>query len=390
VSSDTGLLHAWHPEGPKLVWQAQGAGRGYASLTLAGNHIYTLGDGPSTASDKDEYLLCFDRNGGKFVWKAKTGPAWNTGRDPKWFSSRSTPTVDGDRVYVISPYGVLVCCDTATGNERWRKDLKNDFQGQKGDSWGYSESPLVDGDLLICTPGGAATTMVALNKQSGDVVWKTVREGDRGAGHSSAVVANISGTKVYVQVTASGPMGVSAADGRLLWTYDIPQTIAVIPTPIIRGDLVFFAVGYGKGGALLRQVAGSGGAVSIAEIYPIKLNLINKHGGTVLVGDYVYGDTEDSGVPHCAELMTGQEKWKKRGSGKGSASIVSADGDLYIHYADGTMVLAKADPGDYVEKGSFKVPGSGERPSWSHPVIVDGKLYLREQDKILCYDVRAQ
>jgi outer membrane protein assembly factor BamB len=390
VSSDTGLLHSWPPDGPKLLWQSQGAGRGYASLTIAGNHIFTLGDAPSIAEDKDEYLLCFDREGGRPVWKAKTGPAWNTGRDPKWFSSRSTPTVDGDRIFVISPHGVLVSCDVATGKERWRKDLKSDFQGQKADSWGYSESPLVDGDLVICTPGGAATTMVALNKETGEVIWKTVREGDRGAGHASAVVSNIGGTKVCVQITGSGPMGVRASDGTLLWTYEIPKTIAVIPTAIVRGDLVFFAVGYGTGGALLRQAAADGGNVTVAEIYPLKNSLVNKHGGTVLVGDYVYGDTDSSGVPHCADLMTGQEKWKKRGSGKGSAAMISADGDLYIQFEDGTMVLAKADSADYVEAGSFKVPGSGERPSWAHPVIVDGRLYLREQDKILCYDIRAQ
>ena len=232
--------------------------------------------------------------------------------------------------------------------------------------------------------------MIALNKLTGDVVWKAVREEDRGAGHSSIVVSNIAGTKVYVQLTANGPLGVRAGDGQILWTYPMNKVTAVIPTPIIRDNLVFFAVGYGTGGgALLRQVAGQNGAVAIEEVYPLNFALVNKHGGSVLVGDFVYADTDDGGFPHCADLMTGEIKWKKRGSGKGSVSIIGADGCLYLHYADGTMVLAKADPADYVETSSFKVPGSGERPSWSHPVIVDGRLYLREQDKLLCYDIRA-
>jgi outer membrane protein assembly factor BamB len=388
VSSDAGLLHAWPAGGPKLIWESQGAGRGYSSLAVAGPYIFTLGDAPSTAEDKDEYLLCFDRDSGKQLWKTKTGLAW-TADNPNWHGARSTPTADGALIYVVTPHGELVCCDTASGEERWRKNLKNDFQGNKGDKWGYSESPLIDGDLLICTPGGSTTTMVALNKVTGDVIWKTAREGDRGAGHSSAVVSNISGTNVYVQITASGPLGVRASDGQLLWSYPIEQTICVIPTPIIRDDLIFFAVGYKRGGALLRQVSGQNGAVMIEEIYPLKIELTNKHGGTVLVGDYVYGDSDDGGVPHCADLMTGETKWKKRGSGSGSASIISADGDLYVRFADGTMALAKAGADDYVETGSFKVPGSGERPSWAHPVIVDGRLYLREQDKLLCYDLRA-
>jgi outer membrane protein assembly factor BamB len=389
VSSDAGLLQAWPAEGPKLVWETQGGGRGYSSLAIAGHQIYTLGDGPSTAEDKDEYLLCFNRDSGAPLWKAKTGPAWNSGQS-NWQGSRSTPTVDGDRVYVISPHGELVCCDTSSGQERWRKSLKNDFQGKKGDNWGYSESPLVDGDLLVCTPGGETTTMVALNKLTGEVVWKVARKEDRGAGHSSIVVSNISGTKIYVQLTANGPLGVRASDGQILWTFPMNKVTAVIPTPIVRDNLVFYAVGYGTGGGtLIRQIAGQNGAVTIEQVNPLNSALVNKHGGTVLVGDYVYGDTDDGGIPHCAELMTGKKMWQKRGSGKGSTSIISADGCLYLHYADGTMALAKADPTDYVETGSFKVPGSGERPSWSHPVIVDGRLYLREQDKLLCYDLRA-
>jgi outer membrane protein assembly factor BamB len=388
VSKESGLLRKWPSGGPPLVWKMRGAGRGYADLTVVGERIYTLGDGPSTADDKNEYLVCFERATGKPLWKTKTGDPWTSGQ-PNWRSSRSTPTVDGALVAVLTPHGELVCCDSASGKELWRKSLPDEFGGKKADNWGYSESPLIDGDHLVCTPGGDKATMVALNKQTGELAWKAVRPGDRGAGHSSIVVSEIVGTKVYVQMTGGGALGVRASDGKLLWSYPIGATTAVIPTPIVRGDLVFFSAGYKRGGALLKQVPGEKGEVSIKEIYAPKTSLANKHGGVVLVGDYVYGDTENQGVPFCAELMTGKLKWKKRGSGRGSASFAAADHHLYIHFEDGTMVLAAASPKSYTEAGSFKVPGSGERPSWSHPVILDGKLYLREQDTILCYDIHA-
>lgn len=387
VSTDTGLLKAWPEGGPKVLWEAAGAGRGYSSLAIADGRIFTLGDGSSLAEDKDEYLFAFSQADGKPLWKTKTGTPWNEGPED-WQSSRSTPTVDGPRVYVITPQGVLFCCDSKTGEEQWRKDLKKEFEGKKGDGWGYSESPTIDGDKLICTPGGDKNTMVALNKETGETIWTTKQEGNRGAGHASIVIAEVGGTRVYVTTTASGAIGVRAKDGQLLWNYDIDQTTAVIPTPIVRGDLVFFTAGYGRGGALLKQVASAAGEVTVEEVYPLNNKLANKHGGVVLVGDYLYGDSDDAGVPFCAELMTGKEVWKKRGTGRGSAAFAAADGHLYIHFADGTMVLAKASPDGYEETGSFKAAHSGERPSWGHPVILDGKLYLRENDYIVCYELK--
>jgi outer membrane protein assembly factor BamB len=231
--------------------------------------------------------------------------------------------------------------------------------------------------------------MVALNKKTGETIWQTVRPEDRGAGHASIAVSEINGQKVFVQVTASGPMGVAASDGKLLWTYDIDRTTAVIPTPIIRDDLVFFSVGYKRGGALLRQLPGANGAVSVEAVYGLNTRLANKHGGVVLIGDHVYGDSDDQGAPFCAELMTGEQVWKSRGSGRGSAAFAAADGMLYIQYSDGVMVLAKASPEGYEEVGKFEIPKSDDRPTWAHPVVNDGKLYVRSDDKLLCYDVTA-
>jgi outer membrane protein assembly factor BamB len=391
VSKETGLLAKWPKDGPKLVWEAKGAGRGYGTAAISQGKFYVLGDAPSTAKDKDEYLTCFDDKSGKQIWQTKLGPAYHPHGSDSWNSSRSTPTVDDDRVYVVTPQGVVFCLNSATGKVQWKKEFK-DFGGNKGDGWGYSESVLIDGEKLICTPGGKKTTMLALNKKTGSEIWKATWAEDRGAGHASVMPTVVGGTRVYVQSTAGGVIGVRAKDGKLLWNFPIDRTTAVIPTLIVRGDLVFFDAGYGRGGALLKQVA-TNGDVKVEKIYGLEKALANKHGNLVLVGDYLYGDTEDQGRPFCAEFMTGKVRWKGpkegRPSGSGSASIIAADSHLYIRYASGTMVLAPATPEGYKEISSFKVPGSGERPDWSHPVIANGRLYLREQDRILCYSIKA-
>jgi len=387
VAPEQGLLKSWPEAGPPLVWKSAGAGRGYASISIADGKLYTLGDGSSTAADADEYLSCYDQKSGKPLWATKTGEAWTEGPD-SWQSSRGTPTIDAGLVYVVTPRGNLICCDAKNGSVVWSRHLVNQLGGKKGDAWGYSESVLVDGDRVICTPGGESATMVALDKKSGETIWQTAREGDRGAGHSSIVISQVGGQKVYVQVTASGPLGVSASNGKLLWTYDIDKTTAVIPTPIIRDDLVFFAVGYKRGAALLRQVPSPNQSVSVDEIYGLTTKLANKHGGVVLVGDHVYGDSDDQGAPFCAELMTGEQLWKSRGAGKGSAAFTAAEGMLYIQYSNGVMVLAKASPEAYEEVGQFQIPQADGRPTWAHPVILDGLLYIRSDDQLFCYDIR--
>jgi outer membrane protein assembly factor BamB len=387
VSPDTGLLTEWPKDGPKLLWEAKGAGRGYSTVAIANGKIYTLGDNLSK-EDTDEYATCFDDATGKPVWKTKLGKAWEGVRQESWQSSRSTPTIDGDHIYYMTPDGSLVCLQTADGKEVWRKSMTKDFQGDKGDQWGYSEGPLVDGDNVVVTPGKAAHTMVALNKKTGELVWSTPVQGDKGAGHSSIVISTVGGIKVYVQTTASNVLGVRAKDGKLLWKYAIGAT-AVIPTPIVKDDLVVAPAGYGKGCALLCQKP-DGDGVKVEEVYGYKKGLANKHGGIVLLGDYLYGCADDKNTVWCAKLMTGEveEGWKARGSGSGSVAISAADGHLYARFQNGVLALVKASPGKYEEVSSFKIPHVEKRPSWSHPVIINGKLYLREGDWILCYDVK--
>ena len=389
IAPDTDLLEQWPEGGPRLLWTATGAGRGYASVAIAGDKIFTLGDNLSAAPDSNEYLSCFDRTTGQRLWIAPTGEPWNNGQD-NWQGSRSTPTVDDGIVYVLTPHGRLVGCIADNGQVGKVIDLKATFGGTKGDSWGYSESVLIDGDRLVCTPGGQRATMVALDKKTGRQLWTCSFPDDRGAGHASIVISEVGGKRVYVQTTASGAFGVDAETGRLLWSYPIDKTTAVIPTPIVRDDLVYMVAGYKRGGALLRQIPQGNGGVTIEEVYGLKPELANKHGGVVLVGNHLYGCADDKQIIICADLETGETVWKERGSGKNSVAIAAADGHLYLRYQDGTMALAKADPSGFAEVSSFQIPGSGDRPSWAHPVILDGRLYLREGDTILCYDIQQR
>ena len=390
IAPDTNLLEAWPDEGPKLVWRSAGAGRGYASLAIVGDRIFTLGDGPSTASDADEYLSCFDRTTGKPIWHTKTGEAYNENKKPSWNGSRSTPTISDGIVYVITPFGLLIGCDAETGEFGKAIDLKSAFGGTKDDVWGYSESVLIDGDKLVCTPGGSQTTMVALDKNNGDVIWKCAVPEDRGAGHASIVISEIVGKKIYVQTTGSGAFAVDAETGKLQWTFPIEKTTAVIPTPIIKDDLVYFVAGYKRGGALIQQVPGPGGSVTSKAIFPLKKDLANKHGGVVLIDDHLYGCADSGTFIISADLMTGEVVWKNRSDvgGKGSAAIVAADGHLYVQWENGTFALVKADPAAFEEVSYFQIPDSGDSPCWAHPVIVDGMLYIRDGDNMFCYDIR--
>jgi outer membrane protein assembly factor BamB len=375
VSTETGLLKTWEEGGPPLVWKAAGIGTGYSSVSVAGDRIYTLGN-----KGRLSHLVALDRGTGKVLWSSEVGPAGgNLG---------CTPTVDGDRVYALGQEGDLVAIDARTGNRLWHRNLQTEFGGKSG-GWKYCESPLVDGDKLVVTPGGARATMVALDKKSGETLWKcAIPVKHTEAGYSSVVVADVGGVRQYVQLLNGGVVGVSAG-GRFLWKYEkLGPNTANIPTPIVLGDRVFASVGYGKGGALLRLHA-QGQGVTAEEVY-FNRQLTNKHGGVVCVGDHVYGDFDDDGMPFCAEVKTGKVRWKReRGQGQGekSASVTYADGRLYFSYENGVVALVEASPSGYKEVGSFRIPKTSG-PCWAHPVVAGGQLYLRAGDTIYCHDVR--
>jgi outer membrane protein assembly factor BamB len=388
LSPDKALLKSWKAGGPPLAFKASGLGTGYSSVSVAGGRIYTLGD-----KDGAQHLFALDAKDGKSLWAAKVGAPWVD----QMGGPRGTPTVDGNSVYAVGTEGDVVCVDAATGKERWRKNLEKDFGGQMMSIWKYSESPLVDGDRVIVTPGAKGAALVALDKNTGKEVWRTAvpdlgAKGKDGAGYSSVVISNAAGVKQYVQLLGRGLVGVRASDGKFLWSYNrVANDVANISTPVIKGDYVFASTGYQTGAVLLKLEAAAGG-VAAKEVYFLEPKTFqNHHGGFVLVGDYIYGGHgHNKGFPICIELATGKVVWggDTRNEGTGSAAVVYADGNLYFRYQNGLMVLIEATPTAYTEKGSFSIPDV-KNPSWPHPVVVGGRLYLREQDTLYVYDVKA-
>lgn len=386
VSEEKGLLQHWSAKGPPLAFSTTGLGRGFASIVIADGKIFTMGK-----RNNGVFVMARDGNDGHELWAAQVGG--QGGDDPS-----STPTVDGDRVYAVGPQGDLVCVQAADGKEIWHKSFTRDFGGSVP-NWRYCESPLVDGDKLICTPGGNEATLVALDKKTGNTIWKCAVPGGAGSGsgYASTVISEGGGVKQYVQLMGAGTgcIGVAAEDGRFLWKYaKVANGTASIPTPIVHGDYVFCSSGYGTGSALLK-LARSGNGVAASEVYFLNGNEFqNHHGGLVLVGDYIYGGHgHNEGFPICIELKTGKIKWggKMRGPGSGSAAVVYAGGQLYFRYENGVMALIQASPKAYKLDGKFNIPEvPGASKSWSHPVVVGGKLYLREQDSLFVYKVAAK
>ena len=381
ISAETGLLREWGKDGPPLLWKMSGLGKGFSSVAVSGGKIFTLGE-----RKKSAVLIALDEKDGKELWAMKVGGG----------SPNSTPTVDGDLVYALGRDGDLVSCESSTGKELWRKNFEKDFGGKMMSGWGYSESPLVDGEKLVCTPGGKDAVIVALEKKTGKVIWKAAKpeqigpNGQDGAGYSSMVTSEACGTRQYVQLMGRGVISVSARDGRFLWAYNrIANGTANIPTPVTSGDYVFCSSGYGAGAALLK-VERAGDGLKADEVYFLPSKTVqNHHGGMVLVGDYIYfGHGQNQGFPTCIEMKTGKIAWQPgRGPGEGSAAVLFADGNLYFRYESGVMALIEANPEKYVLKSTFKIP-SHLAESWPHPVIAGGRLYLRDQEVLLCYDLK--
>lgn len=381
ISNEKGLLDAWTDKGPPLAWQSGGLGKGYSSVAISGGRIFTLGQRKGATE-----LIALDLKDGKELWAAKVGGG----------SPNCTPTVDGDLVFALGQNGDLICAETATGKVLWQKSFPKDFGGKMMSGWGYSESPLVDGDRLIVTPGSTKAIIAALKKRTGETIWTSSlpagvgNRGKDGAAYSSIVISHACGVKQYVQLTGRGVVSVAAEDGTPLWSYNkVANGTANIPTPILQGDYVFCSSGYGTGAALL-QVMKEGGGLVAKEIYFLSAkSMQNHHGGMILVGDHVYcGHGHNQGFPLCIDLKTGKEAWgPERGPGAGSAAILYADDHLYFRYENGVMALIEATPKAYKLKGSFKL-ASVKGKSWPHPVISGGKLYLRDQDTLMCYDLK--
>ncbi|MGH7225421.1 MAG: PQQ-binding-like beta-propeller repeat protein, partial [Gemmataceae bacterium] len=383
VSTESDLLKSWPASGPQLLWTFAAAGIGYSGPAIVGERLYTMG-----ADEKNDFVLAVDVAKGKKVWAKPIGPYV---RNRYGSGPRGTPTVDGDRVYALNSSGILACLKTTNGDKVWSVNLIADLGGGRP-NWNYSESPLVDGDQVICTPGGGRGAMAALNKKTGEVLWRSKDLADP-AGYSSAVPVVVGGVRQYVQLTMRGVAGVAAKDGRVLWYYPNKKyRTAVIPSPIVHDNYVYAVAGYGAGSVLLKLTP-DGDATKAEQLYnDDAMRLMNdKHEGVVRVGDCVYGWSDNGGWT-CQELTSGKKMWQSRGFGKGS--LTSAGGKLYCYSEDkGTMVLADASPQGWHEISRFTIPRETKRREfrnnvWTHPVIANGRLYLRDQELIFCYKLK--
>jgi outer membrane protein assembly factor BamB len=378
ISSETGLLKKWPGNGPTKVWMNEDAGLGYAGYSIVDGTLYTLG-----ARDAVEYVIAIDVATGKEKWSAEAGAILtnNWGDGP-----RSTPTVDGGKIYALGGKGTLVCLNAADGTELWRVTM--DSLGGKVPGWGYCESPLVEGNLVIVTPGGAQGTMAAFDKMTGSKVWQSAEWTDP-AQYASVIAVDHNGSRQLIQLTMQSVAGVDAAEGKLLWKTDFPGKTAVIPTPIFKDGQVFVAAGYGVGCMSFKV-----GPENVVEPLYDSTDMVNHHGGMVLVGDHLYGFSDRAGWT-CLDFKTGVVQWAdKKALGKGA--IHSADGMLYLlEEKTGTVVLIKASPQGWEETGRFTLqPQTTQRNPkgmiWTHPVVSGGKLYLRDQELLFCFDVSGE
>ena len=373
LSTETGLMKAWPEGGPKANWTISDIGAGYGSLAIKGNSVLVQG-----TKGTDSVVYSLDRATGKQVWVRALGAMIKEGRG---HGPRGTPTIDGNNVYALSENGDLACLKFSDGSVIWQRNILTDFKG-RNIKWLISESPLVDGNNLIVMPGGQEAGIVALDKTNGKTVWATKELSDD-AGYASCMVSNVQGVRTIFGFTAKGAVGVRANDGKLMWRYDrVANRTANITTPIIHDNKVFYTSAYGTGCALL-DLKKQGDEIKAEEVY-FNPDMMNHHGGVVLVNGYLYGFS--NAILTCMEFATGKVMWKDRSVGKGT--LTYADGHLYMLGENNTAGLAEATPTGYKEKGRFNIADQGW-PSWAHPVVAGGKLYLRNQGVLTCYDIKA-
>ena len=376
ISQEKGLLRTWPADGPPQLWTAGGLGSGYSSVAIAGGRIFTMGN-----RNGNQSLLAMDLETGNGLWEQAVGREFTEGNGN---GPRGTPAVAGDKVYGLGASGELLCTDATSGSPLWNKNILQEFGG-RGLGWGISESVLIDGNRLICTPGGPQATMVALDRNSGKTIW-TSRTGDGDtAGYASAIKIDVGGVEQYVTFTNRGTIGVRAKDGQFLWRDNAAANgTANCSTPQFHNDMVFSASGYGHGGALVRLASSRGGTA--AQFAYHTRDMKSHHGGFVIIDGYVYGSNE--GVFVCLDLKTGEPRWQSRNPGKGSLTCV--DGMLIVRNEGGAVTLVQASPLDYKELGRFDQAERSNNSAWAYPVVSHGRLFLRDMDKLLCYDLRAK
>lgn len=377
VSKEKGLLQSWPEGGPERVWLFEKAGLGYGGPAIADGKLYIMG-----ARGGTEFLIALDANEGRELWTAEIGPLYRN----RWGDGpRGTPAADGDRVYTLGGQGALICARTSDGQVLWKKTMSD--LGGEVPGWGYTESVLVQDGKVYCTPGGEEGAIAALDKMTGEVVWQS-KEFTEGAQYSSIIPADHNGTRQLIQLTMNDLVGIRAEDGKLLWKSDWPGRTAVIPTPIYHDGHVYITSGYGVGCKLVK--IGENGPEEIYDNNVMK----NHHGGVLLLDGKVYGHSDGVGWV-CQDFMSGEEVWSEKGK-LGKGAVTYADNRLYCLEEDsGTVALLEASPEGYKEHGRLTLEPQSEQRSrsgriWTHPVVSNGKLYLRDQEYLFCFDVKEQ
>jgi outer membrane protein assembly factor BamB len=414
VSKERGLLQEWPKGGPPLAWKIKGIGSGYGAPSIAAGRMFGMSN-----RGEDEVVWALSETDGKELWVTRLAPTLNEGMPQGKEGAGCAPTVDGDCLYVIGRRGDVACLQVADGKILWQRNLVTDLGGRIP-TWKYNESPLVDGDKVICTPGGVETTLAALNKLTGETIWKShVPDGfaggsenrggapggrrggrggfgfaDSGAAYASAIAIEFDGQRQYVQLTSKTLVGVAAANGNLLWRYDRPANRNGIScsTPLYLNGLVFAASAYNCGGGLVKLAKDANGGIKAEEVW-FSRNMENHHGGMMVVDGALYGANGGNGGGYlvCLDFPTGDVLWNERDSDKRrvtKGSVGLADGRIYYRTEEGPIVLIEPNRKEYIERGRFEQPDRTRQPAWTHPIIANGKLYIRDQDMLLCYNVR--
>ncbi len=437
ISRERGLLKEWPKDGPPLAWTIRGLGGGYNAPSVAAGRIFGMGN-----RGDDEVVWALSEKDGKELWVTRLGPAFKQQAPQGKEGPGCTPTVTGELLYVEGLGGDVACLQVKDGKIVWQRSLTRDLGG-RAPMWSYRESPLVDSNKVICTPGGQDAMLAALDKLTGKTIWKTQvpggpsgagggpagpgggpgmglggpgaepegpgRSGARprgsgrgprgfggsGAAYASAIAIDFDGQREYVQLTAKALIGVAASDGKFLWRYDRPANGMGIncSTPVYHDGMVFAASAYGAGGGLAKLSKDANGGVRADEVYATK-KMQNHHGGMILLDGCLYGANggNEGGFLVCLDFKTGNVLWDERDDPERRApkgSLALADSRLYYRTEKGTVLLIEPSPKQYIERGRFDQPDRSKQPAWAHPAIANGKLYLRDQDLLLCYDVKA-
>jgi len=371
ISRETGLLNVWPDEGPSLVWTAKGLGHGFSSVAIAGGMIVTAGN-----MEEDTVVTALNMDG-EVLWRAKNGEAWTK----DYPGTRSTPTIDGTRIYHQSPLGNIVCLEAETGEVIWNVDILTKV-GSKNSTWGLAESLLIDGDRLISCPGGPETCMVALDKHTGSVIWKAPST-DELAGYSSPSLVEYKGLRIIVTLTAKAIIGVNADNGELLWHVKHESYADEnVMIPIFYDGYIFISTL--ATGSVKWRITVEDEKVGLEEIWRTK-ELDNHHGGVILLDGYLYGAStvKNSNEWICLDWQTGSMMYADPGVGKGS--LTYADGMLYTLSIDRVMGLVRPTSTLFELVSSFEIPKGGEGKSWAHPVVSNGRLYIRHGEFLYVY-----